>query len=131
MSDSREKQLEVVLKLNKLTKQGMITWMWLGPIPNVYGVKYSTMFKKRKFQLSDSPGLFQLQHLNALPVEGSKFSLIIESGDEEKEIWIPPMPAIDDLASTVRHQLMKMEGDTGDLDEVLKDLEEAENLLDG
>ena len=39
------------------------------------------------------------------------------------------MPAVDDLASTIRHQIMK--GDTQELDEVLKDLEEAENLLEG
>ncbi len=39
------------------------------------------------------------------------------------------MPAVDDLASTVHHQIKP--GDTQDLDEVLKDLEEAENLLEG
>lgn len=71
----------------------------------------------------------QMRNLDALPIEGSKYSLLIEGDDEEKEIWIPPTPAIDDLVRTVQHQLMKMEGDTQDLDEVLKDLEEAENLL--
>jgi len=39
------------------------------------------------------------------------------------------MPATDDLASTVRFQIGKE--DTQDLDKVLKELEEAENLLEG
>jgi len=38
------------------------------------------------------------------------------------------MQALDDLISTVRHQITKR--DIQDLDEVLKDLEEAENLLE-
>ena len=135
MSDKREKQLNIVLKLNKLTKQGKLTWSWSGPLVDITGAgyKYYATFKNRRFQLSDSPifnAAKQLQHIKTLPNEGSKFSLSIQGDDKEKEIWIPPMPAVDDLASTVRYQLMKMEGDTKDLDEVLKDLEEAESLLE-
>ena len=64
-----------------------------------------------------------------LPSEGSIFNLFIQEDGEEIEIWIPPMPATDDLASTVRFQIGKE--DTQDLDEILRDLEEAETLLEG
>lgn len=133
MSDRREKQLEIVLQLNKLTKQGKMIWSWTGPLANLSKGKFYAMFKSRKYHLADSSSMTsfsnQMRNLDALPIEGSKYSLLIEGDDEEKEIWIPPTPAIDDLVRTVQHQLMKMEGDTQDLDEVLKDLEEAENLL--
>ncbi len=132
MSDRQEKQLEIVLKLNKLTKQGKIAW--IGPSLFNVGIQYAAKFRNRSYLLTDSPIANALKPLQNLwlrnpPSEGSKFSLSIREDDEDKEIWISPMPAVDDLASTIRHQIMK--GDTQELDEVLKDLEEAENLLEG
>jgi len=139
MSDRRERQLEIVLKLNKLTKQGRITWV--SPSPLGLGTRYATRFGNRSYLLTDSPFASLGRVIPAairsalksgsgdLPSKGSIFSLFIQEDGEETEIWIPPMPATDDLASTVRFQIGKE--DTQDLDKVLKELEEAENLLEG
>ena len=133
MSDRREKQLEIVLKLNKLTRQGKI--VWVSPSPFGSGLRYAAKFGNRDYLLRDSSSTSlepvtirsALKHgsedfLN----QRSHFSLLIQ--DEEKEVWIPPMPAVDDLVSTVHHQIKTRE--TQVLDRVLKDLEEAENLLE-
>ena len=127
MSDRRERQLEIVLKLNKLTKQGTITWVDAPSMP----LRYSAKFKNRSFLLTDQSSVFFYNSVRdeksgISTGKESKLNLLIR--DDDKEIWIPPMPAIDDLARTVHHQITK--GDTQDLDEVLKDLEEAENLLE-
>lgn len=138
MGDRREKQLEIVLKLNKLTKQGRITWV----NPSLFGLgtRYATRFGNRSYLLTDSPfaslgRTFPAAIRSAmksgsrdLPSEGSIFSLFIRENGEENEIWIPPMPAVDDLASTVHRQIKT--GDTQNLDEILRDLEEAENLIE-
>ena len=139
MSDRRGKQLEIVLKLNRLTKQGRITWV--SPSPLGLGTRYATRFGNRSYLLTDSPFASLGRAIPAtirsalksgsgdLPSEGSIFSLFVQQDGEETEIWIPPMPATDDLASTVRFQIGKE--DTQDLDEILRDLEEAETLLEG
>lgn len=135
MSDRRERQLEIVLKLNKLTKQGKIVWSQEYLPPSVGGVtQYVSEFRFRKYHLTDSPliGLNrQLESIEPAKTNLSplNFNLYIKGDVEDKDIWIPPMPALDDLASTVRHQVMK--GDIQELDEVLRDLAEAENLLEG
>ncbi len=134
MSDRREKQLEIVLKLNKLTKQGKLVWSRV--VPSIGGkvgshlfpprggmTEYVSIFQNRSYFLSDAPVVTLLDKRTS----GSKFILFIHSGVEVGEISVPPMPATDDLASTVRFQLE----DTQDLDKVLKELEEAENLLEG
>jgi len=130
MSDRREKQLEIVLKLNRLTKQGKIAWA-RGISLDLMGVLYAANFKDRIYYLTSSPFVKiakWIQDPEPSPATNAKFGLLIPKRDEDKEIWIPSMPAVDDLVSTVRHHLIK--GDTQDLDEVLKDLEEAENLLE-
>ena len=131
MSDRSEKQLEIVLKLNKLTKQGKIAWA-RGVSLDLMGVQYAARFKDRSYYLTSSPFVQiakEIRDPEPSPGTSGKFGLLIGEGDGDKELWIPPMPAVDDLVSTIRHQLIK--GDTQDLDEGLKDLEEAENLLEG
>ena len=139
MGDRRKKQLEIVLKLNKLTQQSKI--IWVGSSHLAPALQYTSKFKNRSYFLTDSlfanlgkaiPAAMRsalIPGSEEIPSKGSNFGLFIRDDDEETEIWIPPMPAVDDLARTVHHQITK--GDTRDLDEVLKDLEEAENLLEG
>lgn len=141
MSDRRERQLEIVLNLNKLTKQRKIVWSPVFPPLRIGGkTEFVSVFKNRRYYLTDAPPVSLLElAISRKPFfsllaermtsrfKDSKFSLFIQEDGEEIEIWIHPMPATDDLASTVRFQLE----DTQDLDEILRDLEEAETLLEG
>jgi len=123
-------ELEIVLKLNKLTKQGKIAWA-RGISLDLMGVRYAGKFKDRSYYLTSSPVVQiakGIQDPEPSPATNAKFGLLIRESDGDKEIWIPSMPVVDDLVRTIRHQMIK--GDAQDLDEVLKDLEEAENLLE-
>jgi len=134
MSDRREKQLEIVLKLNKLTKEGKISWAegdagLSGYEPSrVFELapRYSAKFKNRRFHLIDLFRTGKVLQRFEPHLRNSDFSLLILEEEDDKEIWIPPMPALDDLADTIQYQVKE---DIYDLDEVLKDLEDAENLL--
>ena len=131
MSDRREKQLEIVLKLNRLTKQGKLVWSKVAlPITAGGTAKYVSEFKDRWYHLTDSPRWATVVSVNTPTISPNtlRFSLYIKGNSEDEDIRIPPMPAVDDLASTVHHQIKP--GDSQDLDEVLRDLEEAENLLE-
>ena len=132
MSDRQEKQLEIVLKLNKLTKQGKIVWAQDISIDFMgFQAQYAAKFKDRVYYLTSSPVVQiakAVQDPEFSQATNAKFGLLIRERDGDKEIWIPSMPVVDDLVRTIRHQMIK--GDAQDLDEVLKDLEEAENLLE-
>ncbi len=123
-----------MLKLNKLTRQGKMVWSEEYPPPSVGGTtQYVSEFRYKKYFLTDSPRIGLNRQLGSIEPATTisstwRFNLYIEGDVEDKNIWLPPMSALDDLVSTVRIQVAK--GDIQVLDEVLKDLEEAENLLE-
>ena len=131
--ESRQKQLDIVLKLNKLTKQGKIKWNMSSrtTFDTEEGGLMATLaffeaeYKGRTFRVEEiSEGPVQSLQRSLLQVkkpEGS-FRLVVSDPDESSNIIIPPIPAIDDLAQTIRRTYE--EGKIEELEELDRLLEE-------
>jgi len=80
MSDRQEKQLEIVLKLNKLTKQGKLVWSQGFPLDGT--TEYVSEFNYRKCRLTDSPDI-GLRSTETATINSStlRFSLYFEGND--------------------------------------------------
>lgn len=125
MSDEiRQKQLDIVLKLNKLTKKGKIRWSRSTRSTSDLGKRveqFEANYKGRTFRLEEVSELSMSRSMLQYESEDSP-RLIVSDSDEESSIAFPPIPAIDELMETVRRR--HQGGDIEELEKIDRLLEE-------
>lgn len=117
MRPTQEKQLNIVLNLNRLTKNGKIEWEPLAEDASTghQRILYSTEWKGYRVQILHGNPPKRTQHA----VHGSKkpkdYWIRIQNG-EEAQIVIPPMSAISDLVDTIERKASLGTRETNDLE---------------
>lgn len=140
--EQRKEQLDIVLRLNKLTKRGKINWEegweddvldsgyktyeaeWKGHRIVAEPYPRSKSFGNKRGQLvtrNSSTGRVTSRATHRLCIKP-----IEESGSNDSKIVIPPMPAIDDLVSTIDRRMGERVGSKGGVEE----LQSFKRLLD-
>lgn len=120
--EERQEQLDVVLQLNKLTKRGDLSWTRV-PRHDVglSGVTYVADWKTYQIIVEES-SVGSSAGLDIAGTHSSSYRVRIRArnADEEEEdlIVIPPMPAIDDLVSTIQRVNDEFDRAKGDLDKL-------------
>lgn len=118
--EERDEQLEIVLCLNKQTKHGELTWRreqirQTGKSRDVYVADLDTY----RIIVEEAP---TGQGISSFLERQADYRLRIRhrhaKADDDDRIVIPPMPAIDDLVSTIRRVNDEPDRAKGDLDEL-------------
>lgn len=127
----RQEQLDIVLRLNKLTKRGKLSWERVRPQGEVVGMSrdaYVADWKGNRVIVEEPPvnastgGGIAYESLNDASYRLRVRSRRADSDDEDR-IVIPPMPAIDDLVATIQRVNDEPDRAKGDLDD-LRDFKE-------
>lgn len=122
----KQEQLDVVLRLNKLTKQGKLPWQRAhsAQAENSHDM-YIANLKSYRIVVEESPsrrGLRTRLGRGALLEREASYRLRIRprraGSEDDDQIVIPPMPAIDDLVSTIRRVNDEPNRAKGDLDDL-------------
>jgi len=131
--EERQEQLDIVLQLNKLTKRGDLSWKRI-PRHEVgrSSVTYVADWKRYRIIVEEpSAGASTGRGVPYRGAHSSSYRVRIRAryADEEDDdlIVIPPMPAIDDLVSTIQRvndEFDRAKGDLGKLRSFKKHLEE-------
>jgi hypothetical protein len=118
--EEREEQLDIVLRLNKQTKRGKLSWrrgqiQRTGTSRDVYVADLDTY----RIIVEEAPAG---QGIGSLLERQASYRLRIRhrhaEADDEDRIVIPPMPAIDDLVSTIQRVNDEPDRSKGNLDEL-------------
>lgn len=118
--EEREEQLDIVLRLNKQTKRGKLTWRreqipQTGTSRDVYVADLDTY----RILVEEAPSG---SGIGSLLERRASHRLRIRrrhaEADDDDRIVIPPMPAIDDLVSTIRRVNDEPDRAKGNLDQL-------------
>lgn len=121
----RQEQLDIVLRLNKLTKRGTLSWKSIRPQSAVVGSgrdAYVADWKGHRVIVEEPPVNASTGVVGAYEsLDDASYRLRVRplhADSEEDRIVIPPMPAIDDLVATIQRVNDEPDRSKGDLDDL-------------
>jgi hypothetical protein len=129
----RQEQLDIVLRLNKLTKRGVLAWERHSRSDlerRTSREAYVTNWEEYHVIVEEAPPADVFPLRRGFESEASyRLRIRLRHGDVEDDwIVIPPMPAIDDLVSTIQRvndEPDRVKGDLDDLRSFKEKLDEA------
>lgn len=124
-----KKQIDIILKLNRLTQEGKLDWKKVLS-PSGIDEEYHATFRDRRFVLDENRSFFDM--LSGFREAGYTLRVFAEGQDKPLN-EIPPIPATRDLIASIKRkleasqpaQLQSLEELDEELDEWLSESEQA------